>query len=225
MRLAGAGDPWASDVVYAEDPVAQARAFLAAGATWLHLVDLDRAFATGRANDDVIGRIAGLPGAMVQVGGSLRTGDDVRGALDRGAARAVVATGAAADGPAVEQIARAVGGGRLAVAIDVRHGALASRIGTIPPGETPATIARRAIDLGVNYVIYRDLLRDGSLGGADLAGAAAVGSQGAQVIVAGGVSSTFELAAACRAGIFGAIIGRAFYEGRLSVAEAMACSG
>src|SRR5574341_93258 len=136
------------DMVYALDPVGTAQAFLAAGAEWLHVVDLDRAFDTGRDNDTRVGRITRLPGARVQMGGRLRKPDQVAQALDLGVARAVVATDAAVDPGVWESIARAVDPSRLAVAVDVRGGRLAQRGSTQPLSLGPDALVRRAVAAG-----------------------------------------------------------------------------
>src|SRR5262245_28470671 len=114
-----------AETVYADDPEAQAAAFLAAGATWLHVVDLDRAYHTGGDNTAHISLIAATAqrsGASVQVGGLLKDPDEVQRILGAGASRAVVATSAAIDGHALERITRVAPPARLAVALDVREG-------------------------------------------------------------------------------------------------------
>lgn len=211
------------DMVYALDPVGTAQAFLAAGAEWLHVVDLDRAFDTGRDNDTLVGRITRLPGARVQMGGRLRKPDQVAQALDLGVARAVVATDAAVDPGVWESIARAVDPSRLAVAVDVRGGRLAQRGSTQPLSLGPDALVRRAVAAGVRIAVHRDLERDGELEGADVDGATGLTGLGADVIAAGGIGSTAHLLEARNAGLSGVIVGRALHEGRLTLREALAC--
>lgn len=212
------------ETVYAPDPVAAAEAFIADGARWLHVVDLDRAFDTGGDNDALLRRIAGLQGASVQVGGLLSGADQVARALDLGAARAVVATGAAADSRAWEAITAAVDPSRLAVAVDVRQGRVVQRGSAEPLALAADALVRRAVAAGVRAVIHRDLQRDGELAGADVDGAARLMGLGADILVAGGIASPAHLIAARDARLAGAIVGRALYEGRLTLWEALACS-
>ena len=217
-----------AETVYADDPVAQAEAFLAAGATWLHVVDLDRAYKTGGDNTPLVGDIvatARTAGASVQVGGLLATVDDVSRILKTGAARAIVATVAAFDELELERIVRSAGATRLGLAIDLRGGepVLRGSTGTVPGGA--AEIARRALARGVEHLVCRDLDRDGVLGGFALDDAEAVARLGGRVIVAGGGASLADLEAARGRGMSGAIIGRALYERRFTLGEAIACSG
>jgi phosphoribosylformimino-5-aminoimidazole carboxamide ribotide isomerase len=207
----------------APDPVATAEGFLAAGARWLHVVDLDRAFDTGRDNDAVVRRIAGLRGASVQAGGLLTTRSQVERALELGAKRAVVATAAAADPRVLATIVGPVAAVRLALAIDVRDGRVVHRDAprALPIGA--AELAGRAASAGIGVVVYRDLARDGALGGPDLEGARRVLGLGPEVLLAGGVAGMEDLVTARDAGLAGAIVGRAFYEGRLTVREALQC--
>ncbi len=220
-RLGRAGAGARAD---ADDPVAVAAALLAAGASWLHVVDLDRAYRTGRDNDAVVRAICALAGARVQVGGRLQDAADVLHALQLGAARAVVATPAAADGAALARIAAAAAPTLLAVSVDVRAGRLAARGESAPLGVTPPELLRRAVARQIGVAVYRDLDRDGTLEGPDLAGAAALLGHGAEVIVAGGIGSVADLRAAREAGVNGAVVGRALHEGRLTLREALACS-
>jgi phosphoribosylformimino-5-aminoimidazole carboxamide ribotide isomerase len=211
------------DTVYALDPVAVAEALLAEGARWLHVVDLDRAFDTGMHNDAVVRRIAELAGARVQLGGRLSAPDQVARALELGAARAVVATGAAAAPKVWEALVATVPPSRLAVAVDVRDGRVVQRGSPDPWPLSPEALVRRAVAAGVRTVIHRDLEKDGELAGPDVAGAASLIGLGADIIAAGGVGSTAHLVAAREAGLAGVIVGRALHEGRLTLREALAC--
>jgi phosphoribosylformimino-5-aminoimidazole carboxamide ribotide isomerase len=206
------------------DPVAIAEAWLAQGASWLHVVDLDRAYGTGRDNDALVRAICALGGARVQLGGQLRDARQLADALRCGAARAVVATAAAADAATLARITAAVPPAELAVNVDLRAGRLAVRDSAPAPAVTPRQLVRRAVEHGIRVAVCRDLDRDGALEGADVASAAALLGQGAAVVVAGGVGSAADIRAAREAGLDGAIVGRALYEGRLTLEEALACS-
>lgn len=212
------------ETVYADDPVAVAERFAAAGATWLHVVDLDRAFETGNDNSDWVRRIVAVPGVSVQVGGLLRTAADLAAALELGARRAVVATAGLSAPPLFDSTVRDIGAARLAVAIDVRLGKPVLRGSADGVSATAPDLARRATAAGVRTVIYRDLDRDGTLAGFDLSGAARLLASGIEVVVSGGGAALADLTAARDAGLGGAIVGRAMYEGRFTLEEAIACS-
>jgi phosphoribosylformimino-5-aminoimidazole carboxamide ribotide isomerase len=213
-----------SETVYADDPVAQAERFLADGATWLHVVDLDRAFATGGDNTDCIRSIARLRGATVQLGGLVRTRDQVRDALEAGVARVVATTAVLLDPALLDSLLREAGAERLAVAIDVRQGTPALRGSDREITASAAELARRAAQAGARTLVYRDLERDGLLTGFDHRGAAALRPFAGEVIVSGGGASLEDLRAARAAGLAGAIVGRALYDGRFTLREAIACS-
>ena len=207
----------------AGDPVQIADGFRSSGASWLHVVDLDQAFETGGDNTSHIESIARIPGVSVQLGGRLRTVDQVRRGLQAGASRVVAATSALLDAVLLDALVREAGAGRIAVSIDVRQGQPVLRGTNAPLRESAADLAVRARTAGVETIVYRDLDRDGQLAGFDVAGPAALPSPGS-VIVAGGGSSLADIQAARRAGVAGAIIGRALYDGRFTLGEAIACS-
>lgn len=213
-----------AEVVYAADPVAQAEQFLAAGASWIHVVDLDVAFDTGGDNTAVVKRIAALPGARLQLGGLLRTARQVHRGLEAGATRVVAATEAVANREALEAMVREAGPERLAAAVDVRAGQAVIRRSPQPLRETPEQLAATARGLGIGVVVYRDLERDGALAGLDVAGAARLVRSGTDVIVSGGGASLGDLATARAAGVAAAIVGRALYDRRFTLQEAIRCS-
>lgn len=207
---------------YAEDAVATARAFAAAGARWVHFVDLDRAFGRGD-NRDLARRVLAEVPLRVQVGGGLRTEDAIDEMLAWGASRVVIGTKAATDPALVERLLARHEPERLAVGIDARDGRVAVRGWTEVFDLTPADLGRRVQAQGARTVIYTDVARDGMLAGPDLAGAQALAELGLEVVASGGVASLDDLAAVRAAGLAGAIVGRALYEGRFTVAEALAC--
>jgi phosphoribosylformimino-5-aminoimidazole carboxamide ribotide isomerase len=209
--------------VYGDDPVAVAERFVEQGAGWIHVVDLDRALGMGE-NLSAVGRIANRVGSRVrlQLGGGFRTLELVRAGLDLGVARVVIGTAAAVDPSFVASAVSAMGSGRLAVGIDTREGKVAVRGWTETSTENAQELARRVVAEGIGTVIYTDIARDGMLGGPDLAGAAALLATGARVIVSGGIASLEDIRDAHASGLAGVIIGRALYEGRLSLTEALA---
>jgi phosphoribosylformimino-5-aminoimidazole carboxamide ribotide isomerase len=211
------------ETVYGDDPLQQAESFVADGATWVHVVDMDRAFRTGSDNLHWIGRIAAIPGLKVQVGGNVDSEAWAREALGAGASRVVLGTAAVLDRSLFESLVDVVGRNLCAVALDVRHGRPALRGRTEPVAESASELVSRAMDEGVATIVYRDLARDGLVMGADLAGAELMASQGADVIVAGGVAGLDDLREASRKNLAGVIVGRALYEVRFTVKEAIEC--
>jgi phosphoribosylformimino-5-aminoimidazole carboxamide ribotide isomerase len=214
--------------VYEDDPVAVAERFVEEGARWIHVVDLDRAFEVGD-NLEIIRRIAHRVGARVrlQLGGGFRSVDSLRTGVDLGAARIVIGTAAATDPAFVPAVVAAVGAERLAMGIDARNGFVAVRGWTETSSRRADELARQVVGEGIETVVYTDIGRDGMLSGPDLAGAVMLQSAGARVIASGGVASTDDIRSACEAGLAGVIVGRALYEGRLSVSqglEAARCS-
>lgn len=208
--------------VYGEDPEAVAAAFAGLGAVWVHVVDLDRAFGDGE-NLAVVRRIAAAIGgrARIQLGGGLRTVALVREALDQGMDRVVIGTAAALDPAVVQAAVAAAGAERIAVGIDARDGRVAIRGWTETSDLTPAELARRVAGDGVRTLIYTDVARDGMLSGPDVAGARGLQGAGARVIASGGVGSLEDIRAVRDAGLAGAIVGRALYEGRFALGEAL----
>jgi phosphoribosylformimino-5-aminoimidazole carboxamide ribotide isomerase len=209
--------------VYAEDPSAVAQRFAADGARWIHVVDLDRAFGWGdnagpvrRIVEQVSGRV------KIQLGGGFRSPGLIEDGLALGVERVVVGTAAARDPELVSRALAEAGPNRLAVGIDARDGIVAVRGWTESTGERVEALAARVIAAGVTTLICTDIARDGMLSGPDVAGCAALQRLGAGVIVSGGVATLDDLRAARAAGLAGAIAGRALYEGRFTVREALA---
>jgi phosphoribosylformimino-5-aminoimidazole carboxamide ribotide isomerase len=212
--------------IYGEDPVAVAQRFADEGARWIHVVDLDRAFGDGENLALVRRIVAKVGGAVrVQLGGGLRTVALVREGLDQGVSRAVLGTAAAIDPAIVPAAVAAAGTNRIAVGIDARDGRVAIRGWTETSELTAEALALRVAGEGVRTVIYTDVARDGMLSGPDLAGARRLQSAGLGVVASGGVAGAADLRAAREAGLAGAIVGRALYEGRLTLAEALAAAG
>jgi phosphoribosylformimino-5-aminoimidazole carboxamide ribotide isomerase len=209
--------------VYGDDPIAVAEHFLEQGARWIHVVDLDRAFGSGD-NLSSIRRIARQLASKLrlELGGGLRVVEQIREALDLGFARAVIGTAAASEPGFVPEALAAVGAERLAVGIDARDGLVAVRGWTETSTTRADELARRVVQAGVQTVIYTDISRDGMLSGPDLTGALSLRAVGpVRVIVSGGISSADDIRAVCESGLDGAIVGRALYEGKLTLPEAI----
>jgi phosphoribosylformimino-5-aminoimidazole carboxamide ribotide isomerase len=211
--------------VYAEDPAAVAEQFAAEGARWIHLVDLDRAFGSGENTGAVRRVVERVGGAIrIQLGGGLRSLGLIEEGLALGVARIVVGTAAAREPEIVARAVGQAGPARIAVGIDGRDGMVAVRGWTETTGERVEALAARVIAAGAETLICTDIARDGMLAGPDIAGCGALRQLGAAVIVSGGVATLDDLRAAREAGLAGAIVGRAIYEGRFSLRDALAAA-
>jgi phosphoribosylformimino-5-aminoimidazole carboxamide ribotide isomerase len=207
---------------YHDHPVAVAEQFVVAGARWIHVVDLDRAFGSGD-NLGVIEELVARVGASVriQVGGGLRALPALSAVLDLGIARAVLGTAAVTD-PSLVPAALSLGGAdRLAIGLDGRDGKVAIRGWVETTDLTVDQLCLRVLGQGARTVVYTDIGRDGMLSGPDIDGARRLQTLGAAVIASGGVSTLADLRAVREAGLAGAITGRALYEGRFTLAEAL----
>ena len=221
VRLAE-GD-MARATVYGDDPAAQARAFADAGAAWLHVVDLDGAFAGKGVNEAAVEAIvAAFPG-KVQLGGGIRTLAQIERWLGLGVARVVLGTAALED-PALVRDAAARFPGQIVVAVDAKDGMVATRGWADTSTLAVAGLAARFEDAGVAALLFTDVGRDGLLKGVNLEATVALAkATRIPVIASGGVAGTADieaLKAAAHHGIEGVITGRALYDGRLTLADA-----
>ena len=209
--------------VFGEDPAAQAAAFAAQGCDWLHLVDLNGAFAGRPVNAAAVAAILAAVTIPCQLGGGIRDMATIEGWLARGIARVILGTVAVENPDLVLEAARAFPG-RIAVGIDARKGRVATR-GWAEETEVTATdLARRFEDAGVAAIIYTDIDRDGAMQGPNVAATAALArAVGVPVIASGGISRIADLTALRDTGVIaGAISGRALYDGAIDLAEALA---
>jgi phosphoribosylformimino-5-aminoimidazole carboxamide ribotide isomerase len=212
--------------VYDGDPVGRAREFAAEGAPMIHVVDLDGAFAdTESPNREIARRIFGAVGVPVQFGGGVRSEDDVSRLIDWGAARVVVGT-LAVESPALLEKLVARFGTKIAVGIDARGGRVVTRGWERQEELAAIDLARRVAAAGVLRIVYTDVARDGTLGGANVEQTCAVArAAGVPVTASGGVSSLADLESLRRAagcGIEGVIVGKALYDGVFTLREALA---
>jgi len=212
--------------VYSDNPGAQAQAWQAAGFAWLHVVDLDGAFAGRAVNADAVAAILAAVTLPVQLGGGIRDMAGVERWLAAGVRRVILGSAAAKD-PGLVRAACRAHPGRIVVGIDAREGLVATE-GWAEASTLAATeLALRFEDAGVAAVIYTDIGRDGMLGGLNLDETLELASAiSTPVIASGGVGGLEDLAALRTAGqgsrIEGIIVGRALYDGRISPAEALA---
>jgi phosphoribosylformimino-5-aminoimidazole carboxamide ribotide isomerase len=216
---------FARETAYSDDPVAVARTFADAGARWIHLVDLDGARAGEPIQSDSIAAIVASVGdrTSCQVAGGLRTAGSVGAAFAAGAARVVVGTAALRDPAFAGALVEEHGRDRVVVALDVRDGlAVGEGWRDGADGIDPAIALARLADLGVDTFAATAIDRDGLLDGPDLELLRRLVSLGrGRVIASGGVGSVDDILATRALGCAGAIVGRALYEGRLTVQAAL----
>ncbi|MGH2517385.1 MAG: 1-(5-phosphoribosyl)-5-[(5-phosphoribosylamino)methylideneamino]imidazole-4-carboxamide isomerase [Ktedonobacterales bacterium] len=208
--------------VYDEDPVAVARHWKDQGAQWLHIVDLDGALAGAPKHLDLVKAILDATGLSVQFGGGLRTEPDVEAAFEAGVARVVLGTAAARD-PELLAGCLARWNERIAVSVDSRGGQVTVAGWLEVLSESAFTFAQRMAQVGVQTLIVTNVERDGMLAGGDKAGLAGLRAvlPGTRLLAAGGFASLDDLRWLVTAGLDGAVLGRALYEGALDLAEAL----
>lgn len=209
--------------VFNDDPAAQAKAFVAAGCEWLHLVDLNGAFAGAPVNAAPVEAILKACPVPAQLGGGIRDMATIEQWLDKGLARVILGTVAVENPDLVRDAAKAFPG-QVAVGLDARNGRVATRGWAEETDVMVTELAKSFEDAGIAAIIYTDILRDGAMKGpnidatADLARAVNI-----PVIASGGVSSMADLTALQTTGVIsGAISGRALYDGAIDLASALA---
>jgi phosphoribosylformimino-5-aminoimidazole carboxamide ribotide isomerase len=216
----------AQATVFNDDPSAQAADFKAAGFRWLHLVDLDGAFAGRPVNADAVERIVAAVGdTPVQLGGGIRDLATVERWLERGVTRVILGTVAVKNPDLVAQACRAFPG-RIVVGIDARAGRVATEGWAETSDLAAADLAKRFEDAGVAAIVYTDIDRDGALQGVNVEATAELArAVDIPVIASGGVSGIEDIRRLMeveRDGVTGAILGRALYDGRIDPREALA---
>ncbi len=212
---------FASRKVYAGRPADKAAEFVAAGATLIHVVDLDGARTGWPVNLDAVRALCQVAGAEVELGGGLRTLPDIERVLALGVKYVVLGTAAVERLGLVEQACRAFPG-RVRAGIDARNGEVKVAGWVAGTGLTVAEVGRRVKAAGVELVEYTDVGRDGVFAGVDAAGAAALAAAAAvQVVASGGAASLADVTACRDAGLAGVIVGKAIYEGKVSLREAV----
>ena len=208
--------------VFNDDPAAQARAFVEAGCTWLHLVDLNGAFAGVPVNAAPVEAILAACPVPAQLGGGIRDMATIEGWLNKGLARVILGT-VAVENPALVRDAARAFPGQVAVGIDARGGKVATKGWAEETNVNATDLAKSFEDAGVAAIIYTDINRDGAMQGpnidatVDLAEAVQI-----PVIASGGVASLSDLIALRDTGrIAGAISGRALYDGAIDLHQAL----
>ena len=220
---------FAQETVYGDDPVAMAQRWVAAGAQWLHVVDLDGARAGRPVQLELVRAICAAVSVPVQVGGGLRDADAVEQILQAGVRRAIVGTMAARDPERCRSICQRWPG-RIAAGIDARDG-LVRVAGWLEGEAMQATeLARQVAAMGAAAIIFTDIARDGTQHGVNVEATAAVAraAGGVPVIASGGIGTVAHLRDVARTaadGVGGVIVGRALYTGAVTIQDALAAVG
>lgn len=216
---------YAQETVYGTDPCAVARDFIAAGAEYLHVVDLDGARDGTTANFDTVEALCRQGGLFIEIGGGIRDEERIRRYLDLGAGRCILGTIAVKDFTFTARMAEKYGE-KIAVGVDARDGFVAVNGWKELSAEKGVDFCRRLRQAGVKAVIYTDISRDGAERGTNLAVyRELVEIPGLEITASGGVSSLEEITALRDMGVQGAILGKALYTGRLDLSAAIRAAG
>jgi len=211
--------------VYDSDPIKVAKDFERDGAQLIHLVDLDGAFGEGRQSRDIAIRIIKSVSVPIQFGGGLREIEDVDELIAAGASRVVIGTMAAESPQSLEKLVKSFGG-RIVVGIDARDGEVRTRGWESHDKVRAVDLARRVAQAGVERIVYTDVSRDGMLSGPNIEQTQLIAREsGLKVTASGGISSLSDIQRLCAAAddseIDSVIVGKALYEGRFTLKEAL----
>ncbi|HAA90724.1 MAG: 1-(5-phosphoribosyl)-5-[(5-phosphoribosylamino)methylideneamino] imidazole-4-carboxamide isomerase [Thermoanaerobacterales bacterium 50_218] len=214
-----------AETVYSADPVVVAEGWVARGARWLHVVDLDGAFTGKPCQLELVKKIVEAVSVPVQLGGGLRRLEDIEAALNCGVERVVLGTVAVSNPGLVREACYLFGGERIVVGLDVRGGFVAVKGWKEETAKSALEIAAEIREMGVERVVFTDTSRDGTLAGPNLAAIEEFARKsGLRVIASGGVSSLddlLQLKALEPLGVEGVILGKALYEGKVELEEAL----
>ena len=209
----------------ATDPVTVARAFQEAGATWIHMVDLDGARDGVRRNGQLVQAVAAL-GLQVELGGGIRSMEDLEAVFALGVTRAVIGSAAVSNPELVAQAIAAYGADRIAVGIDARDGKVKTAGWEVDSGLDYLDFARQMEGLGVKIIIFTDIETDGMLSGPSFDRLQQLQKAvSCQIIASGGVSCNQDIVDLEHMGVYGAIIGKAYYAGAIDLAQAVKDGG
>lgn len=215
---------YGQETVYADSPLAMAKRWVEQGASWVHLVDLDGAKEGKPANAALIKEIARSIPVPVQVGGGIRTEEQIADYLEAGVGRVIVGTSAIEDEPFTKQILQNYGD-KIAIGLDCRNGLVATRGWLTTTDVQAIELAKRLVTYGAETFIYTDIARDGTMTGPNVEEIAAMAmATGKSVIASGGVSQLDDLlalAAHASDGVSGAIVGKALYTDAFTLEEAL----
>src|SRR5690606_10348421 len=218
---------YAQETIYGDSPVDMAKKFVEAGAQWIHMVDLDGAKDGVRINDQVVIEAAKL-GAKVQVGGGIRTREDIQHYLSNGVARVIIGSLAIRNPELAVSFIEEFGADRIVIGIDAKNGMAATEGWIETSGQAATEVANYFASKGAKHFIYTDIATDGTLAGPNIkANQALVEAEGAQVIVSGGIGTLEDIRnvkqASSDSNIAGVSIGKALYESRFTLEEALSC--
>ena len=215
------GDP-ARQTIFSADPVATARNWIDQGAEWIHMVNLDGAFAEANDNGHILEQVAAL-GVRVQFGGGLRQVADIAAALDRGAARVILGTIAIENPEIIPEAVSRWGADAVCIALDARNGKIATRGWQHQTELDPVTFGQTIADMGAKHALFTDVSRDGGLAGSNVEATVNLGRQtGLGVIASGGITTLDEIHTLYESGaVAGAVIGMALYEGKITLEAAI----
>lgn len=208
--------------VYSQNPLQIAEDFAAKGAEWLHLVDLDGASAGKSKNFNVIKKIAAETELKIQTGGGIRKKEDVKRLLDLGVKRAIIGTLAVKDPDTLSEIIEEFGAESILVSIDARAGKVATSGWLEASEKDMLAFAKEMEALGVRYILYTDIGRDGMLSGPDFVGLKKLKEEtDLNIIASGGISSNQDLYDLAAADFYGAITGQAIYQNKVDLEEVL----
>ena len=209
----------------ATDPVTVARAFQEAGATWIHMVDLDGARDGVRRNGQLVQAVAAL-GLQVELGGGIRSMEDLKAVFALGVTRAVIGSAAVSNPELVAKAIATYGADRIAVGIDARDGKVKTAGWEVDSGLDYLDFARQMERLGVKIIIFTDIETDGMLSGPSFGRLQQLQKAvSCQLIASGGVSGNQDIVDLERLGVYGTIIGKAYYAGAIDLAQAVKDGG
>src|SRR5436190_8161571 len=217
---------YAQQLNYDVDPIATAKSFADAGAKWMHVVDLDGAKEGAPQQVDLIARMISAVEINVEVGGGVRSTEDVRRLLHAGAARVVVGTNAMEDWKWFESLVHAEGfENRLILALDAKNGMVATRGWTEVSSNRATGVAAKVSDWPLGAILYTDVAKDGMMQGPNLEQTRHLVEAGrVPVIASGGIGAIDHVRDAKKTGAWGCIIGRSLYEGAVDLREAIKVS-
>jgi len=209
------------EVLYSHDPAEVAKRWEACGAEWLHLIDLDGAQGDSKKNQGVILEIVKNTDLKIQLGGGIRSVEDVERWLSLGISRLILSTRAILEEEFLKEALK-IAPDRVVLALDVKEGELMIDGWRRPSGLKVMDFAKKAKDLGVRLFVYTDILKDGTISGPNFEGAERLSSLQVPFILSGGISSLEDIERSSKIPyLVGVIIGKALYEGKINLKEAI----
>lgn len=207
--------------VYNDDPLSVARDFESCGAKWIHMVDLEGAKSGGTPNLETVKRVASETGLLVEVGGGIRSLETVKKYLDSGVSRVILGTAAVND-PDFLKTSLEKYGDKIAVGVDLKNGKVAIKGWTEVSEEDAFSFCEKMQSLGVKTIICTDISKDGAMQGTNLSLYRKLSARfSLQIIASGGVSSLGDIRNLAEMGLYGAIVGKAYYTGAIDLKEAI----